>query len=135
MQFTINVIRLFHFNRGSSSGKGFGQVITQSYGIWHTKCFPRDSPPNATEVADICRKLGYKNQVHPEYKLLTQQDLEEFSKKYREATKTEIATMFSTTKLNGQYMVVLKRDKPIAKLVKWDKSDMDNCYRLEIKCD
>lgn len=43
------------------SNDGYAQVIEQSYGIWHTKCFPRSNPPDQNEIQDICKQLGYLN--------------------------------------------------------------------------
>lgn len=42
---------------------GYAQVIQQSYGVWHTKCFPKPHEPTLEEIADICRKVGFTN-VH-----------------------------------------------------------------------
>lgn len=38
---------------------GYAQVIQQSYGVWHTKCFPKPNEPTEDEISDICRKVGY----------------------------------------------------------------------------
>lgn len=29
----------------------------------------------------------------------------------------------------------MKPSRPIAKLVKWDETDNENCYRMEIRCE
>lgn len=42
---------------------GYARVIQQSYGIWHTKCFPKPNEPSQEEIADICHKVGYQ-QLH-----------------------------------------------------------------------
>lgn len=52
-----------------SSHAGYGQVIEQTFGIWHTKCFPRPHLPTDADVAELCVELGY-NQNKPSYRLI-----------------------------------------------------------------
>lgn len=38
-------------------------MIEQSYGVWHTKCFPKPKEPTTAELNEICQKVGYRD-VH-----------------------------------------------------------------------
>ncbi|XP_055842461.1 serine protease nudel [Episyrphus balteatus] len=125
---------------------GYGQVTEQSYGVWHTKCFPRHRPPDSNEVAEICRKLGYNNWRPPSYRLIddnadivaaTHVEDGGFTKspgKYRDATKAVVINKFSPLHLNEDLTLIMKPSRPIAQLVKWNQTDSSNCYRLEVKC-
>ncbi|XP_037949020.1 serine protease nudel [Teleopsis dalmanni] len=130
----------------------YGQVIEQSYGIWHTKCFPKSTPPNTYEVKQICKKLGYSPYRHPQYRIIDDAaneviDTNELPDqrgrtfgndsligKYRTATKAVIVSKFSPLYLNNDLTLFLKPSRPIAELVRWNATDSSNCYRLEIKC-
>lgn len=130
------LINIFHRTTRSSD---YAQVIEQSFGIWHTKCFPRNQPPNTTEIADICKQLGYKTIKKPDFRFIEDEDGKKTeanvnSKKYRESTKAEIVSKFSAVRLNSM-TVFVKPSRPIARLVKWDKTDSEKCNRLEIKCE
>ncbi|XP_055910873.1 serine protease nudel [Eupeodes corollae] len=130
----------------SSFTSGYGQVTEQSYGIWHTKCFPRQRPPDSDEVSEICRKLGYHSRRPPSYRLIddnadivaaTHVENGGFTKspgKYRDATKAVVINKFSPLHLNEDLTLIMKPSRPIAQLVKWNQTDSKNCYRLEVKC-
>lgn len=51
------------------SHDGYGQVIEQTFGIWHTKCFPKEHVPNDADVAELCVELGYQ-QNRPSYRVI-----------------------------------------------------------------
>ncbi|XP_020801689.1 serine protease nudel [Drosophila serrata] len=130
----------------------YGQVIEQTYGIWHTKCFPKSKPPHVDEVREICKKLGYNPYRQPSYRLIddaenkavhtyetADQRGRSFSNetlvgKYREATKALIVSKFSPLQLNERLTLFLKSSRPIAELVRWNATDSNLCYRLEIRC-
>ncbi|KAM8710459.1 hypothetical protein ACLKA7_017128 [Drosophila subpalustris] len=130
----------------------YGQVIEQSYGIWHTKCFPKSTPPSTAEVREICRKLGYNPDRQPSYRLIDDAANEavhtyewadrrgrNFSNdtlvgKYRDSTKALIISKFSPLQLNERLTLFLKPSRPIAELVRWNSTDSSRCYRLEIRC-
>ncbi|SPP87604.1 serine protease nudel isoform X2 [Drosophila guanche] len=130
----------------------YGQVIEQTYGIWHTKCFPKSAPPNMDEVREICKKLGYNPYRQPSYRLIDDEEnkavqtyelLDQrgrmFSNdslvgKYRDPTKALIVSKFSPLQLNERLTLFLKSSRPIAELVRWNATDSDRCYRLEIRC-
>ncbi|KAH8365787.1 hypothetical protein KR093_004396 [Drosophila rubida] len=130
----------------------YGQVIEQSYGIWHTKCFPKSTPPSSAEVRHICEKLGYNPNRQPSYRLIDDAANEavhtyewadrrgrSFSNdtlvgKYRDSTKAQIISKFSPLQLNERLTLFLKPSRPIAELVKWNSTDSSRCFRLEIRC-
>lgn len=130
----------------------YGQVIEQSYGIWHTKCFPKSSPPSDTEVREICGKLGYNPSRQPSYRLIDDAankavhtyewadrrgrsfSNETLVGKYRDSTKALIISKFSPLQLNDRLTLFLKPSRPIAELVKWNSTDSSRCFRLEIRC-
>ena len=142
-----NIFSRYHLRKPS-----YGQVIEQTYGIWHTKCFPKTTPPDMSEVRQICRKLGYNPYRQPSYRLIDDAlneviDTKEapdqrgrsFSNatllgKYRSATKAVIKTKFSPLLLNQELTLFVKPSRPIAELVHWNTTDSENCLRLEIKC-
>lgn len=127
--------------------------MERSYGIWHTKCFPRSSPPSQEELEDLCKKLGFNettkavgrvidSQNHhkrndsetqvPPVKLSGDEIPVEF--KTFNATKVIPFSKFSAVKINDGFTVHLRPSKPLAKLVSWDVSDHLNCHRMELKC-
>ncbi|BFF98991.1 serine protease nudel [Drosophila madeirensis] len=130
----------------------YGQVIEQTYGIWHTKCFPKSAPPNMDEVREICKKLGYNPYRQPSYRLIDDEENkavqtyelldqrgrmfsnESLVGKYRDPTKALIVSKFSPLQLNERLTLFLKSSRPIAELVRWNATDSDRCYRLEIRC-
>ncbi|KAH8305277.1 hypothetical protein KR018_010024, partial [Drosophila ironensis] len=130
----------------------YGQVIEQTYGIWHTKCFPKSSPPQVDEVREICKKLGYNPYRQPSYRLIDDEENKavhtyeladmrgrSFSNetlvgKYRDSTKAMIVSKFSPLQLNDRLTLFLKSSRPIAELVRWNATDSSRCYRLEIRC-
>ncbi|XP_017135942.1 serine protease nudel [Drosophila miranda] len=130
----------------------YGQVIEQTYGIWHTKCFPKSAPPNMDEVREICKKLGYNPYRQPSYRLIDDEENkavqtyelldqrgrsfsnESLVGKYRDSTKALIVSKFSPLQLNERLTLFLKSSRPIAELVRWNATDSDRCYRLEIRC-
>ncbi|XP_017080584.2 serine protease nudel [Drosophila eugracilis] len=130
----------------------YGQVIEQTYGIWHTKCFPKSQPPQIDEVRDICKKLGYNPYRQPSYRLIDDEESkpvhtyeladrqgrsfsnESLLGKYRDSTKALIISKFSPLQLNDRLTLFLKSSRPIAELVRWNATDSSMCYRLEIRC-
>nr|NP_523947.2 nudel [Drosophila melanogaster]P98159.2 RecName: Full=Serine protease nudel; Flags: Precursor [Drosophila melanogaster]AAF50656.1 nudel [Drosophila melanogaster] len=130
----------------------YGQVIEQTYGIWHTKCFPKSKPPQVDEVREICKKLGYNPYRQPSYRLIDDEENkpvhtyeladrqgrsfsnESLMGKYRDSTKALIISKFSPLQLNERLTLFLKSSRPIAELVRWNATDSSMCYRLEIRC-
>jgi hypothetical protein len=140
---------LLNFNRN-----GFGEIMQRTYGIWHTKCFPKSEPPNQVELEELCKQLGFKNVSKAEGRIAsdkitsttskldsTKSDLNSTPEKYPiefhklNATKIVLYSKFSPVKLNDVFTVHMKTSKPLAKLVHWDKTDHDNCHRLELQCE
>ncbi|XP_059216727.1 serine protease nudel [Stomoxys calcitrans] len=130
----------------------YGQVIEQSYGVWHTKCFPKSSPPNVTVVRQICSKLGYNPYLQPSYRLIDDSRNEVIDTReapdqrgrsfsnasiadlYRPSTKAVIANKMSPLLLNDDLILFVKPSRPIAELERLNSSESEECLRLEIKC-
>lgn len=105
-----------------------------------------------SEVRQICQKLGYSPYRQPSYRLIDDaindvifskespdQRGRSFSNdplagKYRTSTKAVIKNRFSPLLLNEELTLFVKPSRPIAELVHWNKTDSENCLRLEIKC-
>ncbi|XP_017840080.1 serine protease nudel [Drosophila busckii] len=139
-------------NNMQQQQQSYGQVIEQTYGVWHTKCFPKSTPPSNDEVRQICRQLGYSPDRQPSYRLIDDASNEAVHTyewadmrgrsfgnstavgKYRESTKAVIISKFSPLQLNERLTLFLKPSRPIAELVKWNATDSSRCYRLEIHC-
>ncbi|XP_037043608.1 serine protease nudel-like isoform X2 [Bradysia coprophila] len=120
---------------------GYGQVIEQTFGIWHTKCFPRPHLPTDADVAELCVELGY-HQNKPSYRLIdsnnstSERSTTESKSKYRfKPTKAAVVNKFAPLRVNSEFTLYVKPSRPIAKLVNWDKTDDAKCYRLEIRCE
>lgn len=121
---------------------GYGEVMQRSFGIWHTKCFPKSSPPTQDELEELCRKLGFKDTTKAVGRITDSNTPARNSAaadvpvefKGLNATKVIAYSKFSAVKINDGFTVHLRPSKPLAKLVSWDKSDHDNCHRMEVKC-
>jgi hypothetical protein len=129
MQICQNNLKLF----GSFFSNGFGEVIQRSFGIWHTKCFPKETPPNLEELEDLCKKLGFKastkaigritnlkidnNEV--DSKMHRNSTAEETPVEFQmfNATKVVTHTKFAAVKINDAFTIHLRSSKPLAKLV------------------
>lgn len=117
------------------ASNGYGEVMERSFGIWHTKCFPKDSPPTQDELEVLCRKLGFKETKTAHGRVSGSQngtipvEFHQFN-----ATKVVPFNKFSPVSLNDGFAVHLRPSKPMAKLVSWDISDHEKCHRMELKC-
>lgn len=147
---------LFTFRDTQNQVSVLGQVIEQHYGIWHTKCYPRENPPDLLEVQRVCRSMGYNGQLRPTFRIIDDnarrdgnvlQSLAQFfnarsssslplastSRQYRSPTKAAILTKFSPVDIN-KFRILIRASRPLAELVPWDEDDLQRCLRLEIKC-
>lgn len=119
------------------SSDGYGEVIQQTYGIWHTKCFPRPTPPTDAEVQNICQQIGYYDATRARGRIIDEND-EKFRSKSSQlevATKAVVTNQIAPLKLNENLTIYLKSSKPNAELANWDAADKLKCYRLEISCE
>lgn len=145
---TFSMIFIRYLTSYTYSG-GYGEVMQRSFGIWHTKCFPKASPPRQDELEDLCKKLGFKDVTKVVGRITnTTQRSDDKNTQSRNSTVTEIPvefkmfnatkviaySKFSAVKINDGFTVHLRPSKPLAKLVSWEKSDHDNCHRMEVKC-
>ena len=109
--------------------------MQQTYGVWHTKCFPKPNPPTQSELEAICRRIGYTDVTKVEQNLIPAAKNGTFEYFWQNATKSMTENKFAPIRLNEYFTVQMKVSQPIAKLVSWNKSDQQNCSRLEIRCE
>ncbi|XP_011256317.2 serine protease nudel isoform X3 [Camponotus floridanus] len=96
---------------------GTGEVMQQSYGVWHSQCF--SSPVTSQEEATIvCQKLGYtdgkidfENQTLSEPVVPSRDD-------------------FYMVRLNPNTWITMRHDKPLITLVQPEEP----CHRLFVTC-
>ena len=119
--------------------------MLRSFGIWHTKCFPKETPPTQDELEDLCKKLGFSNTSKAIGRVTS---LKGFSNETainepgvvsvtfnsQNATKVVPFSKFSAVKLNDGFTVHLRPSKPLAKLESWDDGDHEKCHRMDLKC-
>lgn len=114
-------------------------------GLWHTKCFPKSSEPTQDDVDEICKQLGFNDVQNSQaiIKGVPQDDKKDKNSKITfvpvefhssNATKVILHSKFAATKINDKFTIHLKTDKPLGKIVSWEKDDHENCYRMEVKC-
>lgn len=150
--YTYTYFRISLFHSDNFRPPQYGQVIEQSYGVWHTKCFPKSSPPDVAQVRQICSKLGYNPHQLPSYRLIDDSlnevidtleapdqrgrsfGNESLTGQYRPSTKAVIANKMSPLMLNDDLILFMKPSRPIAQLERWNSSDSEKCLRLEVKC-
>lgn len=69
---------------------------------------------------------------------IADKDIEEIPVEFKtfNATKVVIQSKFSAVDLNDGFTVHLRPSvsEPLAKLVLWEKTDHENCHRMDIKC-
>lgn len=128
--------------------------MQRSYGLWHTKCFPRKSPPTQVELENICEQIGFTNstqvkgrliglthesnkqsvqEIFPANSTLSDPETVEFANNFN-ATKYIIYNKYSPIQINKKFAVHMKPSRPLAKLVNWNKTDKETCFKLEIQC-
>lgn len=124
-----------------SFSDGFGEVMQNSFGIWHTKCFPKAAPPTQEQLEYLCKQLGFGNVARAESRITNPAENERQSKDDVQvefhsinATKVVFYSKFSAVKVNDDFTVHLRPSQPLATLVEWDKTDHENCHRMDLKC-
>uniref|UniRef100_A0A182RTY0 Peptidase S1 domain-containing protein n=1 Tax=Anopheles funestus TaxID=62324 RepID=A0A182RTY0_ANOFN len=121
---------------------GYGELMEQNYGIWHSKCFPRTTKFDDEYMQRICEQLGYR-QVRKIYgraivegaRLRTANETESAVDKLRRtATKTIVQNKFSKVIINQNHTFYMKPSRPMFKVINWNYEDEQNCHRLELLC-
>ncbi|XP_058066271.1 serine protease nudel [Anopheles bellator] len=121
---------------------GYGELMEQSFGIWHSKCFPKTAQFGDEYMRDICEQLGY-GQVRKIYgraiveqsRLRTANSTDSPAEKLRRAaTKTIVQNKFSKVVINGNHTFYMKPSRPMFKVINWNYHDEQNCHRLELLC-
>lgn len=110
--------------------------MEQSFGIWHTRCFPKETPPTIEELERLCIKLGFKagskaigRITNTSANLRSKNSVESFN-----ATKVAAFAKFAPVKVNEDFTVHLRPSRPLAQLVSWEEGDHEKCHRMELKC-
>ncbi|KAL1375702.1 hypothetical protein pipiens_017343 [Culex pipiens pipiens] len=120
----------------------YGEVMKQSFGIWHSKCFPKDVKYDDQTIKEICDSIGYhriakvygRKMLH-ESRLRTVNSTDNPVDRLRKAaTKAVVLNKFSKVLINEKQSYFMKPSRPMFKLVNWDEHDEHNCDRLEINC-
>uniref|UniRef100_A0A182QV98 Uncharacterized protein n=1 Tax=Anopheles farauti TaxID=69004 RepID=A0A182QV98_9DIPT len=126
----------------NSYESGYGELMEQSYGIWHSKCFPKSAQFDDEYMRRICEQLGY-GQVRKIYgraivegaRLRTANGTESSVDKLRRAaTKTIVQNKFSKVVINQNHTFYMKPSRPMFKVINWNHEDEQNCHRLEMLC-
>ncbi|XP_052894765.1 serine protease nudel [Anopheles moucheti] len=121
---------------------GYGELMEQSYGIWHSKCFPKATKFDDEYMRRICEQLGY-SQVRKIYgraivegaRLRTANETESAVDKLRRtATKTIVQNKFSKVIINKNHTFYMKPSRPMFKVINWNYEDEQACHRLELLC-
>lgn len=105
--------------------------MQQTFGLWHTKCYNKSQPPTPDEMLQLCQVMGYKNHPLADYRIID----EEMASDRPKAMKPMLNSAYSHLMLNKNFNILLKPSQRVAKLVEWEKTDEENCNRLEIRCE
>uniref|UniRef100_A0A8D8IZ47 Serine protease nudel n=1 Tax=Culex pipiens TaxID=7175 RepID=A0A8D8IZ47_CULPI len=115
--------------------------MKQSFGIWHSKCFPKDVKYDDQTIKEICDSIGYhriakvygRKMLH-ESRLRTVNSTDNPVDRLRKAaTKAVVLNKFSKVLINEKQSYFMKPSRPMFKLVNWDEHDEHNCDRLETR--
>lgn len=109
----------------------YGEVMQQTFGLWHSKCYNRSQPITPDEMLQLCQVMGYKNQPRVDYRIVDK----EMASDRPKAMKPILNSAYSNLMLNKNFNVLIKPSQRVAKLVEWEKTDEENCNRLEIRCE
>uniref|UniRef100_A0A182MEN1 Peptidase S1 domain-containing protein n=1 Tax=Anopheles culicifacies TaxID=139723 RepID=A0A182MEN1_9DIPT len=121
---------------------GYGELMEQSYGIWHSKCFPTTTKFDDEYMRRICEQLGYSQvrkiigrAIVEGSRLRTANETESaVDKLRRSATKTVVQNKFSKVIINQNHTFYMKPSRPMFKVINWNYEDEQNCHRLELLC-
>ncbi|XP_055630192.1 serine protease nudel isoform X2 [Toxorhynchites rutilus septentrionalis] len=122
----------------------YGEVMQQSFGIWHSKCFPKDVKYDDENIRQICESIGYhrtakiygrKMQHGDATGRMANSSTDDPVEKTRSVpTKAVVLNKFSKVVINPKQSFFMKPSRPMFKLVNWSYEDEMNCDRLEINC-
>ncbi|XP_062549399.1 serine protease nudel [Armigeres subalbatus] len=121
----------------------YGEVMQQTHGIWHSKCFPKNDKYDNQTIKEICNRIGYlqvrkvfgMKMLH-ESRLRTDNRTHDPVDRLRSAaTKAVVLNQFSKVAINGKQKFFMKPSRPLFTLVNWDAEDEQNCDRLQISCE
>uniref|UniRef100_A0A1B0D634 Uncharacterized protein n=1 Tax=Phlebotomus papatasi TaxID=29031 RepID=A0A1B0D634_PHLPP len=107
---------------------GFGEIVEQSFGMWHTKCFPRKENLNRTAIGGICMHGNAEIRVMDD-NLRNELDNTTISTLLGAPTKAVVANKFSPLQLNDDFVVFIKPSKSIVDVSEWSQEDYRKCIR------
>lgn len=90
----------------------------------------------------LCKELGFKNDgksqaiIKADVNAKKDGNIKFIPVEFQSsnATKVVLYSKFSPTTINEAFTIHMKTDKPLGKIVAWEKDDHENCLRMEIKC-
>ncbi|XP_058836544.1 serine protease nudel [Topomyia yanbarensis] len=120
----------------------YGEVMQQTFGVWHSKCFPKNVKYDDLAIKEICRSIGYRKipkvygrKMLQESRLRTANNTGNPVDRLRKtATKAVVLNKFSKVVINDKQSFFMKPSRPMFRLVNWDEEDERACDRLEINC-
>nr|XP_034181143.1 serine protease nudel [Osmia lignaria] len=103
--------------RFSNDSDGSGEIISRSYGVWHTECFP--NPISSQEEAtNLCKTMGYTSGDVNNDTVITEEPM------------LPRRNEFYLVRLNNWLWMTLKDDKSMITLVESN----DTCHRAFVDC-
>lgn len=115
-------------NHKARESYGFGEIMQQTFGLWHSKCFNKTTPPQKDELLQLCQTLGYTEQTRVDIRGVKEGPADS------PPVKPVLNSVYSPIELNQNLRFLLKPSQPLAKLVQWDSKDNEICRRLEVRC-
>ncbi|XP_058457030.1 serine protease nudel [Malaya genurostris] len=120
----------------------YGEVMQQTFGVWHSKCFAKNVKYDDQTIMEICQSVGYRRipkvygrKMLQESRLRTANNTGNPVDRLRlTATKAVVMNKFSKVVINEKQSFFMKPSRPMFRLVNWDEQDERNCDRLEINC-
>lgn len=127
---------IYYYNADKKE-TGFGEIIKQTFGIWHTKCYHKAKPPTDGEMVSLCRELGYDPPKPPKFRIVN--EMNERAKgvdlNRPNATNVVVQNFYTPVKLNRGFKMYMKPSQPVATLIHWSETDRKECHRMEIRCE
>lgn len=114
----------------SRESGGYGEVMKQTYGLWHTKCYNKSEKPTQDEMIQLCQIMGYESDPKVDIRIIN----EDIDGDRPQALKPVLSSAFSYLSLNKNFSPLIKPSQPLVELVHWDEEDKRNCHRIEIRC-
>lgn len=113
----------------------YALIIEQTYGVWHTKCFPKHQPRNETELIHICHRLGYAAATSVKWRVISLPWATRAARYEKPASKVVVRNKYTPLRVNDKFTLrYVRPSRPIGHLQPWDLNDEDACDEIEINC-